>query len=142
MNITDFKGPILVTIAYCMVYYGFLSNILLTKVSLFKKYKKNGEKFDRYFGQDRNMLAADRIQLNMLEQMPIFLTLLWLEACFVSPDKATIFGGIYAAARALYPFLMGNRLGREFPLKLLISTVTGYGIITFFMVDLLIKVLE
>ena len=61
-----YKYPIIITVAYCLVYYGFLLNIARTRISLHKKYNKEGKKFDRYFGQDRNMLAADRIQLNML----------------------------------------------------------------------------
>ena len=94
MDVAAFKGPIVVTLVYFIVYYGFILNIMRTRLSLHKKYQKEGKKFDRYFNQDRNMLAADRIHLNMLEQMPIFVTLLWLQAFFVSIETATIFGWI------------------------------------------------
>jgi hypothetical protein len=136
MDVTDFKGPIIVTLAYFIVYYGFLLNIMRTRFSLHKKYQKEGKKFDRYFNQDRNMLAADRIQLNMLEQMPIFVTLLWLQAFFVSIETATIFGWIYTISRAAYPFLIGNRMGRDIPMKVLVSTMIGYGVIAVFIFNL------
>ncbi|MFT6233578.1 MAG: hypothetical protein ACJAZO_004099, partial [Myxococcota bacterium] len=48
---------------------------LRTKSRLVAGYQSRGEKFDRYFGQDREMLASDRTQLNMLEHMPVFLAL-------------------------------------------------------------------
>ena len=55
MNAMNSK-PILVTAGYFLVYYIFLLNILRTKMRVFKAYKSRGEKFDRYFGQDREML--------------------------------------------------------------------------------------
>ena len=137
MDISIYKGPIIVTVCYCCVYYGFLLNIMRTRISLHKKYTANGEKFDRYFGQDRNMLAADRIQLNMLEQMPIFLLLLWLQAIFVSVENATILGGVYTFSRALYPFLVGNRLGKDIKMRVLISTMVGYFVIFIFIFNLI-----
>ncbi|MEQ9499724.1 MAG: MAPEG family protein [Deltaproteobacteria bacterium] len=121
-----FAGPILVTLAYLLLYYVFQLHIMRVKGRLVSEYKARGEKFDRYFGQDRHMLAADRIQLNMLEHMPPFLVLLWLAAVFVEPVFATVVGGVYVAARALYPFLMGARLGRGIQARILIATVTGY----------------
>ena len=141
MKIIEYKGPIFVTTIYILIYYGFIFNILRTKLILFKKYKKEGKKFDRYFGQDRNMLAADRAQINMLEQMPVFLILLWLCAIFHSAKTATILGSVYVLSRALYPFLVGARMGRDIPLKLLVSTFTGYGVIITFMMLLLYSTL-
>ncbi len=121
-----YHGPIVVTLLYVTLYYAFQIHIMRVKGRLVSEYKARGEKFDRYFGQDRHMLAADRIQLNMLEHMPVFLVLLWMSAVFVDPMFATVVGGIYTAARALYPFLMGDRLGRGIRPRILIATVTGY----------------
>lgn len=132
MNAIEFKGPILVTAGYFLVYYIFLLNILRTKMRVFKAYKSRGEKFDRYFGQDREMLAADRIQLNMLEHMPLFLLLMWLHATFVSIPQATWLGGIYTASRFIYPIIVGSRLGREIPMKIMPITFTGYIINIYF----------
>ena len=134
-----YKYPIIITVAYCLVYYGFLLNIARTRISLHKKYNKEGKKFDRYFGQDRNMLAADRIQLNMLEQMPIFLVLFWLNAVFVPGTWTSILGGGYTLTRAIYPFLIGNRMGRDIPMRILFATFLGYIVIFVFMVRLLIN---
>ena len=140
MDAIEYKGPIIVTLTYCLVYYGFLLNIMRTRISCHKKYNREGKKFDRYFGQDRNMFAADRIQLNMLEQMPVFLILLWLQAIFVSVETATLLG-VYTGSRAAYPFLMGNKIGRDIPMKILISTMIGYVVIFGFMFNLIRAIL-
>jgi hypothetical protein len=124
-------GPIAVTLAYLLLYYAFMVNVLRLKTTLAAEYKAKGEKFDRYFGEDRRMLAADRIQLNMLEHMAPFLVLMWVHAIFVSPVGATIAGGIYVAARAIYPFLIGGRVGRGVRGQVMFSTGTGYGVLLY-----------
>jgi hypothetical protein len=58
-----------------LVYDWFQIRALRTKSRLVAGYQSRGEKFDRYFGQDREMLASDRTQLNRLEHMPVFLAL-------------------------------------------------------------------
>lgn len=125
-------GPILVTVAYVLVYYGFQIHISRTKSRLARQYRERGERFDRYFGQDREMLTADRLQLNTLEHMPPFLVLLWLHAVFVSPDGATVAGAIYVLARLAYPLALGKRLGRDIRTATLASTVPGYLVLMYF----------
>lgn len=127
-------GPAWVTLAYVALYYGFLMHLMVVKIRLAKAYKERGEKFDRYFGQDREMLAADRIQLNMLEHMPIFLVLLWLHGVVGDPAEATIAGAIYVGLRAIYPLMLGGRLGRGLPTKLLFVTFGGYAALAFMVV--------
>ena len=122
-------GPAWVTLAYVAVYYGFIGQLLRTKLRLMREYKERGVEFDRYFGQDRELLAADRVQLNMLEHMPVFLVLLWLHAFVVSGLEATILGGIYTATRALYPLALKRHMGRNTPTRILPITFTGYGIL-------------
>ena len=107
-----FVGPLVVSLVYLAFYYGWLLRHLTIRKRLRAEYRARGEKFDRYFGQDREMLAADRVQLNTLEHMPPFLVLLWLFAAFVSPCGATWGGGGYVLSRAVYPLLIGRRLGR------------------------------
>lgn len=124
-----YSGPVWVTLAYLAVYYAFISNILRVKVGLAKKHKEAGNKFDRYFGQDRQMLAADRTQLNMLEHMPVFLVLLWLHAWIVDPLEATVLGAVYTGTRTLYPLVLGGRLGRMVPSRIMLITLTGYGVL-------------
>ncbi|PRQ04172.1 MAPEG family protein [Enhygromyxa salina] len=133
LSITDQTGPIVVTLAYLGLYYGFQVHQLRVKVRLQREYLERGEKFDRYFGQDREMLAADRTQLNMLEHMPPLLVLLWLNAVFIGPRGATIGGAIYVAARALYPLMLGSRLGRSIRAQVLIATGLGYAVLVYFM---------
>jgi hypothetical protein len=131
-DLTHHAGPVAVTLAYLALYYAFQINILFVKGRLTREYAARGEKFDRYFGQDRELLAADRVQLNMLEHMGPFLALLWLDAVFVGPWNATVAGAAYVAARGAYPLLMGRRLGRSVSAPILFSTVTGYAVLVWF----------
>ena len=128
---SEFSGPLVVTLAYVGVYYAFMINVLRVKQVLARDYDARGEKFDRYFGEDREMLAADRIQLNMLEHMGPFLVLLWLNAVFVEGSATTLVGGVYVFARAYYPFVLGSRLGRGIRASVLLSTCVGYGVLTY-----------
>ncbi len=134
-------GPVWVTLAYIAVYYWTQVRILGTKSRLRAEYKARDEKFDRYFGQDREMLAADRVQLNMLEHMPPFLILLWLTALLASPLEATVAGGIYTASRLAYPFVIGGRLGRGIPTRILLVTGTGYAVLSYFLVRVVMGIL-
>ena len=131
LSIQTYVGPVVVTITYVALYYVTMGRIARTKRALHSAYRARGEKFDRYFGQDREMLAADRAQLNMLEHMPPFLALLWLNAVFVSPIVATIAGGIYVASRIIHPFMVGRRLGRDVQASILLITGPGYAVLTF-----------
>jgi len=137
LDIGHHAGPICITVAYLVLYYAFQINIMLVKIRLYREYAARGETFDRYFGQDRHMLAADRQQLNMLEHMPPFLALMWLVALFVGPVWATAGGGVYLAARLAYPFVMGSRLGRGVRTSILFATLPGYLVIAYFVVVLI-----
>jgi uncharacterized membrane protein YecN with MAPEG domain len=136
LDIGHQAGPIAVTLAYVLLYYGFQVNVLRVKSRLSREYAARGEKFDRYFSQDRHMLAADRQQLNMLEHMPPFLVLLWLVAIFVGPLWATVGGAVYVAARLAYPFAMGSRLGRGVRGSISLATGPGYLVLVYFVVVL------
>jgi hypothetical protein len=125
-------GPLLVTVAYVAVYYAMITNQLVVKTRLRREYRARGESFDRYFGADREMLAADRYVGNMLEHMPAFLILLWLNAIFVGPRGATVAGGAYVFSRLLYPLVMGRRLGKGVPSRIMFATVIGYLVLAYF----------
>ena len=129
-----FVGPAWVTLAYAAVYYLFLLRGLVVQSRLAREHRDRGEKFDRYFSQDRQLLASDRSQLNMLEQMPIFLVLMWLHAFVVSGSEAAILGGIYTGLRVLYPIAVGRRLGRRIRAQVLPITFSSYIIIGTFAV--------
>jgi hypothetical protein len=132
------KGPLLVTLVYVLIYYSFQMYQLAVKNRLSKEYKARGEKFDRYFGNDRQMLAVDRYVLNTLEHMPPFLTLLWLTAIYVNDTQAVIPGTLYLLTRAVYPFLVGKEMGRNVAGRVMYATFLGYGVLTYWAV-LLVK---
>ncbi len=132
-DIARYTGPVAVTVCYLLLYYAFMGHVARVKARLDRKYAERDKKFDRYFGEDREMLAADRIQLNTLEQMPPFLALLWLNAVFIGPGSAATAGWIYVISRALYPVLMGRRLGRGIRARQLASTVPGYLVLIYYM---------
>jgi hypothetical protein len=136
-----FVGPLLVTVAYVVVYYLMIVNQVWVRGRLRRDYRARGESFDRYFGGDREMLAADRYVGNMLEHMPAFLLLLWLNAVFVGPRVASLAGAFYVATRVVYPLLMGRRLGRGVPTRIMLATVAGYAVLAYFSARLLIAAL-
>lgn len=119
-----------VTLTYITLYYAFMGNILRVKLNVIKQCKAGGEPFHRYTNQYPELLAADRTQLNMLEHMPPFLVLMWLHSFVVSPTSAAILGSIYVLLRATYPFFLGPRLQRNFPMRLLFNTFSAYGVLT------------
>ena len=131
-----FAGPLLITVAYIVVYYLLITNQLVVKTRLRRAYRARGETFDRYFNNDREMLAADRYVGNMLEHMPAFLILLWLNALFVGPRGTSFAGGAYLVSRILYPFIMGSRLGKGVPNRIMFATTIGYAVIAYLAVRL------
>ena len=124
-----FAWPLLVTVAYVVTYYAMIVNQLMVKTRLRRAYQARGETFDRYFGADREMLAADRYVGNMLEHMPAFLVLLWLNAVFVGRSGAAVAGAAYVLSRLLYPIIMGRRLGKGVPNRMLFATLIGYAVL-------------
>jgi hypothetical protein len=77
----------------------------------------------------------------MLEHMPAFLILLWLNALFVGPRGASFVGAAYVVARIAYPFVMGVRLGRAVPTRILFVTLVGYAVLAYFTVRLVVALL-
>lgn len=134
-DIERLRGPLVVTVAYLLLWYAFLFGLQSrTKYRLKARYAKEGKVFDRYFGQDEEMLAVDRAVANTHEQMVPFLLSLWLFAVFVSPSYATWMGTAYVALRAAYPFLLGRRVSKvqskrvafvTFPAYLIVLTMLG-----------------
>ena len=123
-----YSPVIIVTLCYILLYYVFMMNVLRVKMKVIRQCKEKGEHFERYTVHYPELLAADRIQLNMLEHMPPFLILLWLQARVVSPDSAALLGWIYLVLRVLYPFLLGTEIKRSFRLRVLLTTFPAYGV--------------
>ena len=130
MDAPTYAGPILVTTAYFGLWYALLLGLQRgTKYALLAEYAARGEEFDRYFGQDGRMLAADRAVINTHEQMGPFLASLWLHAVFVSPASATVLGGIYVTLRTIYPFLLGKNVSKTQSKRVAAVTMPAYLII-------------
>ena len=119
---------VVVTLCYVLLYYVFMVNVLRVKMNVIRRCKEKGEPFLRYTEHYPDLLAADRIQLNMLEHMPPFLAILWMQALVVSAESAALMGWIYVGLRALYPFFLGTEIRTSFPLRLLFNTFSAYGV--------------
>lgn len=137
--IEQYQDPILVTVLYLCMYYGFMLVGLRVRLAKFREHKARGEKFDRYFSQDRELLASDRLQLNTLEHMPPFLWAMWLHAVFVSPRSAAGAGLVYLVTRLTYPFLLGKALGRGIKGRVFIATFAGYGVLVYLLGGVLVQ---
>ena len=128
-NLADFTGPILVTVAFFILWYALLFRQIQTKYRLRAEYAGRNETFDRYFGKDPHMLAVDRAVVNTQEQMVPFLFALWLHAAAVSVSVATILGAAYVGFRALYPVLLGPKLDNKVGKKIVLATIPSYLIV-------------
>ncbi len=130
IDVAALRGPVLVTAAYFALWYYLLLGLQRgTKYRLLDEYAARGEQFDRYFGHDARMLAADRAVANTHEQMVPFLTTLWLHALLVSPTWATILGSAYVGFRALYPVLLGKSVERTQSKRVIFATGPAYLIV-------------
>jgi hypothetical protein len=130
MDVHPYAGPVLVTTAYFGLWYFLLLGLQRgTKYALIAEYEARGEVFDRYFGQDGRMLAADRAVANTHEQMGPFLVSMWLHALFVSAWHAAVLGGVYVALRAIYPLLLGKSLSKTQSKRVFFATGPCYLIV-------------
>ncbi len=127
LDATEFRGPLVVTAAYFGLWCFFLLGLQRgTKYRLVARYRDEGQVFDRYFSQDPEMLAVDRVVANTHEQMGPFLVALWLYALFVSPSQATWLGGGYVLLRAAYPLLLGKRVSKIQTKRVGFVTIPAY----------------
>ena len=129
-DLARLHGPLAVTVAYFLLWYGFLFGLQTrTKYRLKARYQKEGKVFDRYFGQDEEMLAVDRAVSNTHEQMGPFLVSLWLFAIFASPTYATWLGAAYVVLRSAYPLLLGKRISKVQSKRVALVTFPCYAIV-------------
>ena len=130
LDLAQYQGPVLVTALYFGLWYALLFGLQSrTKYRLKAEYAARGEVFDRYFGQDRQMLAVDRAVANTQEQMVPFLTAMWLHAVVVSPVHAAWLGVAYIALRTIYPLLLGRQVGGTQSKRVAMVTFPAYGIV-------------
>lgn len=129
-DLTHLHGPVVVTVAYLLLWYSLLFGLQTrTKYRLKARYEKADKVFDRYFGQDEEMLAVDRAVANTHEQMGPFLVSLWMFAIFVSPRYATWLGAAYVVLRGIYPFLLGKRVSKVQSKRVALVTFPCYAIV-------------
>ncbi|MCO4745925.1 MAG: MAPEG family protein [Proteobacteria bacterium] len=134
-ELAAYRGPILVTAAYFGLWYTMLFGLQTrTKYRLRDEYAARGEVFDRYFGQDRRMLAADRAVTNTQEQMVPFLAGLWMHSVFVSTTHAAALGAVYVLLRAIYPVLLGAKLSETQSKRVFLVTGPCYAIVAYLVV--------
>ena len=130
MDLSELRGPVVVTVAYFALWYFLLLGLQSrTKYRLKALYATEGRVFDRYFGQDEQMLAVDRAVTNTHEQMGPFLVSLWLFAVFGSPTYATWMGAAYVGLRAVYPVLLGKRVSKTQSKRVAFVTFPSYAIV-------------
>jgi len=129
-DLSRLHGPLVVTVAYFVLWYGFLFGLQTrTKYRLKARYQKDGKVFDRYLGQDEEMLAVDRVVANTHEQMGPFLASLWLFAIFASPTHASLLGAAYVVLRSAYPLLLGKRVSKVQSKRVAFVTAPCYAIV-------------
>ena len=137
-----FSGPIIITCLYFAYwYYLLLIKQRGLKDRLRKSYQAKGEVFDRYFGQNEEMLAVDRVVINTQEQMLPFIVSLWLFSALVSVDYSTVFGALYIALRVGYPMLLGKKLSKVNSKRVCFVTIPCYLIIFSFFIASLVSIL-
>jgi hypothetical protein len=93
VDVGDYRGVLLVTIAYFAVYYGLMMLQIYGKGRARDEFQQaKGISLDearaqwnRVTDQNPYWVMADRSFLNALEQQTAFLLPLWLHAVFVSP---------------------------------------------------------
>eukprot|EP00055_Hartaetosiga_balthica_P013336 m.67937 g.67937 ORF g.67937 m.67937 type:complete len:157 (+) comp8232_c0_seq1:118-588(+) len=131
------KEGVFVTVVFFVVYYAMLINQSVTSKILAKKYHKNDKKkFVRYYNADEpEMLRADRVVGNTMEQLGPFVVLYWLSLFIVSAKggDATYLaksGWIYILGRVLYfPLFLMSGTKRGIKPLILLATVPCYLVI-------------
>lgn len=83
---------LIATLAYTLLYYNIIGAQVESKVHA-------GAAHDR----EAVAVVAERTLANTLEQMPLFLTLLWLHTVYVDAAAAGVLGLVFVGGRTLYP---------------------------------------
>jgi len=140
-SVEDLKVTILVTIGYLASYYLTIIPIVVAKMKAFptalaktrqnhpdKNVTQRDVEWDRALRSDPLMVAAERTQLNMLEQMPPFLVCFWLYSVFIDPSHGASLAILYTVLRYMYFFL--------WPKYHYLITLPNYFIIAYYCVGL------
>ena len=94
----DFSRVVLVTFLWILTLNTFAVNQALTIPDL----KDPASRLDY---TDKAWVLADRSFLNLVEQTPIFLTILWMHSIIIGPDIPGTLGLISVVCRVAYPIL-------------------------------------
>ncbi|HQR03166.1 MAG: MAPEG family protein [Proteobacteria bacterium] len=122
MSLQEFHFPALVTLGISILQFGVMGNVgkQRMKHKIMPPATTGHPEFERAF----------RVQANTVEATLIFLPLMWLFACYLSPVGAGIVGSAWLVARIWYAVgYMREPDGRlrGFYLNLLILAVTALG---------------
>lgn len=127
------KGPLLVTFLAVITYFASVMAVTAAR----GKYKV---KAPATTGVSEDFDRAYRAQMNMLEQMAVFLPTLWLSAVLVSSVAATVAGMGWVLGRAMYArgylksaAARGPGFGISFLNQLFLLVLSGIGIARAFM---------
>jgi hypothetical protein len=119
----SFRGPVVVTGAYFIMYYSFMMLQLSTRSAASRRATARGEEFDKVTTRDLGAAMGERTFMNSLEQMGTFLVSLWACAACVSCDFATILGACAIVTRVMYPVLFSWGPEGRFSMWVELSTV-------------------
>ena len=118
--------PSLATVAALLVYYVLCINVSRARA----KYDVPAPKMSG----DPNFERVLRVQLNTVEQLVIFLPLLWIFSFFISPVWAGVLGGVWAIGRIIFAWgyyqaaekrAIGFGIGALVILALFIGSIVG-----------------
>lgn len=91
---------------------------------------------DTYTTTNQNFFTANRVHLNTLENVVVFLPLLWIATLYANPLWASIIGAVWFASRIAYAFAYLKQSNKRAPAFLtgvfclfLLIVLSVYGII-------------
>lgn len=125
-------GTIIVTVAWCLLYYNYIS---VAVVGFFGK-----DVWEMYTGKDvtpKYGQIASRFAGNMMEHSVVFMVNLWMYTMFADYSTGWTFGVLYLSARALYPFFYMYH--RQFTFWFEFCTQIGYGCCGLWMLGALVS---
>lgn len=138
MDMGEFKGVIVVTVGYFLVYYTLMMLQIHGKRSAREASGSDRASWNRSTDMNPMWVMADRSFLNALEQQVPFLLPLWLHAVFVCPKVSAWMGAVAVFARALFPIFWSVK--GEWNMLVEVSTQPYYLVVFYFLGALMIRV--
>jgi len=128
----DFSMPIIATIVYFLVFQFFMVNQINCKIVA--KRQAEPEAMNRFDYSNKLWEMGDRSFLNLAEQTPFFLTLMWMYAIFCGAPLAGTAGLWYCVIRIFFPIFWAVK--GQWNLLIEISTQGCYTVNNYFLAAL------